>query len=151
MSRTLIYKVTQELDYDIEEVWSIVSKFDAVAVWSPMVVQCTTEGEGIGSVRFAVTDSGAHFNEKLEILDHESHTISYSFEEPVPFPATGLYGTQHLEAIEPGKTLFTWTAEAESIDEEVRDTVGQQTQGLVKISLTGLVELLEKRQKGASN
>ncbi|KAF4417022.1 white collar 1 [Fusarium acutatum] len=88
MPRTLIYRVTPELDYAIEEVWSIIFKFDAVAAWSPMVVQCTTEGEGIGAVRSAVTDSGAHFNEKLEIFDHEARTISYSFEEPVPFPAT---------------------------------------------------------------
>ncbi|KAG9506411.1 hypothetical protein J7337_003394 [Fusarium musae] len=151
MSRTLIYTLTQELDYDIEEVWSIFSKFDDVAAWSPMVVQCTTDGEGIGSVRYAVTDSGARFNEKLEILDQESHIISYSFEEPVPFPVIGLYGMQHLEAIEPGKTHLTWTAEAESIDEEVKDTVGQQTQGLVKASLAGLVELLGKRQEVVQN
>ncbi|KAF5539996.1 bet V I allergen [Fusarium mexicanum] len=145
MSRILIYKITQELDHDIEAVWSMISKFDAIAAWSPMVVQCTTEGEGIGSIRSAVTDSGGHFNEKLEILDHESHTISYSFEEPVPFPATGICGTQHLDAIAPGKTLFTWTAEAESIDGEAKDTVCQQTQDLVKITLAGLVQLLEKR------
>ncbi|KAF5989614.1 bet V I allergen [Fusarium bulbicola] len=89
MSRILIYKITQELNHDIKAVWSIISKFDAVAAWSPMVVQCTTEGEGIGSVRSAVTDLRARFDEKLEILDDESHAISYSFEEPVPFPAAG--------------------------------------------------------------
>jgi hypothetical protein len=69
----------------------------------------------------------------------------------VPFPVTGLYGTQHLEAIEPGKTLLTWTAEAESVDEEVKGTVGQQTQGLVKTSLAGLMTLLGKRQEGVNN
>ncbi|TLS28140.1 hypothetical protein PpBr36_00058 [Pyricularia pennisetigena] len=151
MSRTLIYKATQELDYDVEAVWSIISKFDAVAAWSPIVVQCTTEGEGIGSVRYAVTESGGRFNEKLEILDHEAHTISYRFEEPVPFPATGLYGTQHLDAIAPGKTLLTWTADAESIDQDVKERVAEQMEGLLKISLGGLVELLGKCQDEASN
>ncbi|KAF5599025.1 hypothetical protein FPANT_3628 [Fusarium pseudoanthophilum] len=133
MSRTLIYTLTQELDHNIEEVWSIISKFDQVAAW------------------YAVTDSGVQFNEKLEILDHESHIISYSFEEPVPLQVTGLSGTQHLEAIQPGKTRLTWTAEADSLDEEVRAAFAQLTQDLVKASLAGLMELLEKRQKGASN
>ncbi|KAF5642272.1 bet V I allergen [Fusarium tjaetaba] len=151
MSRALIYTLKRELDHDIEEVWSIISKFDQVAAWSPVVAQCTTKGEGIGSVRYAVTDSGVEFNEKLEILDHESHIISYSFEEPVPLQVTGLSGTQHLEAIEPGKTRLTWIAEADSLDEEVKAEFTQLTQDLVKASVAGLAEVLEKRQGGASN
>ncbi|KAF5618708.1 hypothetical protein F52700_12228 [Fusarium sp. NRRL 52700] len=131
MSRTVIRKATYQLEYDIEAVWSVIS-----------------QGEWIGSTRTTVTVSGERYIVKLKILHHEELIISYVIEEPVPFQATGVYGTQRLEAIGPGKTLLTRTGEAESIDEDNKDKFSQQTQGLVNVSIAELVELLEKGQKG---
>ncbi|KAG5748892.1 hypothetical protein H9Q69_012543 [Fusarium xylarioides] len=91
--------------------------------------------------------SGDRYIEKLVILDHEKHIISYLFEEPLQFPATGLYGKQELESIAPGKTLLTWISDAESFDEDLKDTM----YGLIQLCIAGLVELLEKRQIGVSN
>ncbi|KAM5383735.1 hypothetical protein ACJZ2D_001724 [Fusarium nematophilum] len=150
MARTLVHKEAQSLRYDIEKIWSIISKFDAVNTWAPSVSQCITKGEGIGSVR-TVTESGITFDERLEVLDPESHTISYRILDPTPFPMTGFYGTLHLH-LEPGATsgtILTWTADAESIDQQGLDIISPVMSAFIKRSIAGLEESLGKSSEGA--
>lgn len=117
MGRTLVHKEIQSLNYEIQTVWSMVSKFEAVHTWAPSVSCCIAKGEGIGSVR-TVTESGITFGEKLEILDPESHTMSYRILDPTPFPMTGFHATIHLGQTKTGYTTLTWTADSEFIDQQ---------------------------------
>ncbi|KAM5366786.1 hypothetical protein ACJZ2D_010326 [Fusarium nematophilum] len=150
MARALIHKEVQSLSYDIKKIWSIISNFGAANTWASSVSQCVVKGEGPGSVR-TVTVSGNTFDERLEVLDPESHTISYRMLDPTPFPMTGFYGTMQLEQGATGGTLLTWTADAESIDQQGLEVFSRVMSAFMKRSISSLEEALRKSLEGGSD
>ncbi|KAH6973513.1 hypothetical protein BKA56DRAFT_690644 [Ilyonectria sp. MPI-CAGE-AT-0026] len=144
MARTLVHQEVKTLNHGVDKVWFIISDFSGVTTWAPTVSECTVEGEGLGAVR-TLSESGVSFQEKLEVLDQTSHTISYRIVDPTPFPMTGFYGTLHLEPEASGKTILTWTAEAESIDDEGLKVVAPVMNGFINTSIAGLCAALDKK------
>ncbi|KAJ3533407.1 hypothetical protein NM208_g8001 [Fusarium decemcellulare] len=143
MARTLVHQEVQSLHYEVQKVWSIVSKFGAIHTWAPSVSNCVVKGEGLGSVR-TVTESGITFDERLEVLDPESHTISYRILDPTAFPMTGFHGTIHLEQNAGDETVLTWTADAESIDQQGLQVISPVMSAFIKKSISGLNETLQR-------
>ncbi|KAH7110716.1 hypothetical protein EDB81DRAFT_831519 [Dactylonectria macrodidyma] len=137
MSRKTVHQEVESIKHDIDTVWNVVSDFPAVTTWIPSVSHCTVQGEGIGSIR-TVTQAGMSFQEQLEFLDSSSHTISYRILDPTPFPMTGFHGTIHLERLSAGTTRLTWTADAESVDDEGMKVVGPVMDQFIKTSIAGL-------------
>ncbi|KAL6364140.1 hypothetical protein LRP88_02056 [Fusarium phalaenopsidis] len=143
MARTLVHKEVQSLHHQAQKVWSIISKFEDVHTWAPSVSKCIVEGEGVGAVR-TVTESGIIFQERLQVLEPESHTIGYRILDPTPSPMTGFHGTIHLEQNGADETVLTWTADAESIDQQGLAIISPVMSEFIKRSISGLEETLAK-------
>lgn len=67
------------------ELWSLVSNFGGLDEIMDGVESCETEGEGVGSTR-SIAMGGGVVVESLDVLDHDSMTLTYSIiEAPLPF------------------------------------------------------------------
>lgn len=146
MSRTVIHIEKAELDHPVEHVWSLVSSFGAIKAWMPAVKWCMTDGHNVGSVRTVCSLAG-EAKEKLEVLDDESHTISYRVLDPIALPMTGSRGTWKLERCsgsgeDKERTNLTWIADAETVDPEGLATLQLLCEGFMKNCLSGLKNAL---------
>jgi hypothetical protein len=72
-----IMSIKQEVAWPARRVWSVVSDFGGLKAWNPAVLECTTEGAGVGSIRTFVTRA-ATVKERIEALDDAGMRIDYS-------------------------------------------------------------------------
>jgi hypothetical protein len=100
----------------IEDVWKVVSDF--VGVIAMIGVPVDSEGDGIGMTR-TVTMGGNELTERLESLDPEAHTTSYSIVSG-PIPVKGYLSTIRMDARGDDATHITWSGrfEPDGISEE---------------------------------
>ena len=104
----------------IEQVWKAVSDF--VGVIAMMGVPVESEGDGIGMTR-TVAMGGSAITERLEAIDPEAHTTSYSIVSG-PIPVKGYLSTISLDPRGDAATHITWSGRFEpdgiSEDEAVK-------------------------------
>ena len=93
----------------IEQVWKAVSDF--VGVIAMMGVPVESEGDGIGMTR-TVAMGGSAITERLEAIDPEAHTTSYSIVSG-PIPVKGYLATISLDPGGDGATHITWSGRFE--------------------------------------
>lgn len=141
MGRTIVHQEKEDLNHDVEKVWRIVSDFSGVAAWIPTVSDCVVKGEGVGAVR-TVTQAGTRFDEALEILNTDKHLISYRILDPTPFPMQGAFGTIQVEQKDAQQCRITWTADAESVDEQGMLVVQSAMKAFIKSSIGGFKAVL---------
>jgi Polyketide cyclase / dehydrase and lipid transport len=100
----------------IEEVWKVVSDF--VGVIAMMGVPVQSEGDGIGMTR-TVAMGGGEITERLEAIDPEAHTTSYSIVTG-PIPVKGYLSTIRLDPRGDDATHITWSGrfEPDGVSEE---------------------------------
>lgn len=85
-------RVEGEIKAPVDDVWKVVSDFGGFIEAQGLPVE--TEGQGVGMLR-KITFGSAVIVERLESLDDESHSTSYSIVEG-PLPVTGYLSTIRL-------------------------------------------------------
>jgi carbon monoxide dehydrogenase subunit G len=111
-------EVQDEIDAEVAKVWGLVADFGGVNRISPDIQSCEVEGSGVGAVR-TINTSGVVIQERLEALDANTHTFSYSMlEGPIPFK--NYLATVKVNEVSPNRTTINWagTFEPAGVSEE---------------------------------
>jgi len=64
-----------------DKVWELVSDFNALPKYSEAIISSSLEGEGVGAVRTLTLGDDSQAKEKLESLDNQKKTLTYSIVE----------------------------------------------------------------------
>lgn len=99
-------QVEGEIAAPIDDVWKVVSDFGGFLEAQGVPVE--VDGQGIGALR-KVTLGSAVIVERLEGIDEEARTTSYSIVEG-PLPATDYLATIRLESAGESSTRIEWTS-----------------------------------------
>jgi len=63
------------------EVWKVIREFGEVIRWAPGIAQVKLAGSGVGAVRTVTYQDGGRTVERLESLNDETRTLSYTILE----------------------------------------------------------------------
>ena len=63
------------------EVWEVIRDFAKIIKWAPGIAQMKLAGSGVGAVRTVTYQDGARTVERLESLNDEARTLSYTILE----------------------------------------------------------------------
>jgi hypothetical protein len=102
--------VVRELDKPLDAVWARLADFANVDRIYPKdgigpfaaIDRVEAQGEGVGTVRTVYLANGVRGIERLEAIDPEQHSFSYSMLPPPVVPVDDYYATVSLSAIGPG-------------------------------------------------
>jgi NADPH:quinone reductase len=121
--------VSTVINAPIERVWRTASDFNGLPAWMPGMKDSTIEGgkspTEIGAVRkLGILGSKDVLRERLEKLDAETHTITYSVLEG-PLPVKKIVTSMHLRPITDSYgTLGEWSTQFET--EPGKEEEGEQ-------------------------
>lgn len=99
--------ISHDFTVPARTLWSVVGDFSNLS-WVPAVPKCEFEGEGIGMVRRMYLDDTYAILERLEALDEENLTTSYSIPENNPLPCDDYYATMTIVETGPGTCRLEW-------------------------------------------
>ncbi len=131
---------TTRINASAAVVWAVVRDFNGVPKWIGPVVESTMVGEGVGAVRTVTLDGGAEVQERLEALDDQGRTLSYSIVSS-PLPIENFLSTIQVAAASDDECEVTWssTFEVAPTDEaEMKALV----EGVYTAGFEGLKKLL---------
>lgn len=86
-----------------------VSAFSGLEKYLPMIAKTTTEGSGVGATRTCELADGAQLHERLEALDDQACSLTYSILKS-PLPIENYLGTISVRDGGEGKSEVTWSA-----------------------------------------
>lgn len=92
---------------DAETVWALIREFGAIADWHPACSASSQETVNDEVRRTIVVGDGARLIEKLEVLDDNERSLSYSIIEG-PLPVENYYSTLSVAEADGGSHL-TWS------------------------------------------
>lgn len=100
-------------------VWAILADFGAFLDWAYRGAggSIEVEGDGIGMVRH-LDMGGSRMGERLDQLDHEGRTLSYSLSYGEPLGMTEYRARVRVEEQEEGRCVLHWTGEFTTGDPE---------------------------------
>ena len=125
---------TTRINASAAVVWAVVRDFNGVPKWIGPVVESTMVGEGV------TLDGGAEVQERLEALDDQGRTLSYSIVSS-PLPIENFLSTIQVAAASDDECEVTWssTFEVAPTDEaEMKALV----EGVYTAGFEGLKKLL---------
>ena len=131
---------TTRINASAAVVWAVVRDFNGVPKWIGPVVESTMVGEGVGAVRTVTLDGGAEVQERLEAIDDQGRTLSYSIVSS-PLPIENFLSTIQVAAASDDECEVTWssTFEVAPTDEaEMKALV----EGVYTAGFEGLKKLL---------
>lgn len=105
-------RVEKQIDVSPDAVWTAFSNFGNLS-WYPAAEKVEAIGEGIGMIRRVHMPTGGYVDEKLETLDNERQTLSYSIEQSPVFPFDKYLALIEVTAVSPTQTLVAWNCSAE--------------------------------------
>jgi hypothetical protein len=101
-------RVTQEFATPAAALWAILGDFTELS-WIPEVPRCEMEGEGVGMVRHMYLDENFVIDERLEALDDENRTITYSIPKNNPLPVADYLATMTIHERGPDRCELEWS------------------------------------------
>jgi hypothetical protein len=106
--------VDERIDVSAEVAWPVISDFAALeglAKQATMVV----EGSGVGAIRTLTDAGGGKIQERLDSLDPQQRTFSYSVinESTAPIPFTNYRAMVALRALDAHSCSIHWSGECE--------------------------------------
>jgi hypothetical protein len=109
-SEKISVSMSTELNASAADVWKVVGDFGGIDFLSA-IASVSVEGEGLGSIRTLTLagEEGGTIMERLEALDNEGMTLTYSILES-QLPIDHNTGTMTVSESEEGKTTFTWSS-----------------------------------------
>lgn len=130
-----------ELDASAADVWKIVGDFGAIDFLT-LVLEVSVEGEGIGAVRTITLPEEGKVVERLDALDAEAMTITYSILEST-LPIDNYVATMTVTESGESKATFIWfsTFTAKGVPDE-------EAKKLIEDLYTGGFEDLKKALAG---
>ena len=134
------FEVDKEIDGSVDQAWNLVADFGGTA-WIPGIESCEVEGpDGIGQVRKLKMGPMA-IHERLEALDPEAKTLSYSIIEG-PLPTENYLATILITDAGGGKTRVRWGAQFDvpGMEEEAANGIAGSIEG----SYSGMIDALAK-------
>ena len=91
-----------------DEVWNTISDFNGLPTFIPAIIKSSMEGSGVGAVRtLKLQDSDAPIVEKLERLDEQARTLSYSIIES-PLPLANYIATVEVRQLDEKQCELKW-------------------------------------------
>jgi hypothetical protein len=94
---------------DVHKVWPLLADFRTLVTLVPDVASCEVDGEGVGLTRELTFNDGKVVRELLIVNHPELYRLSYSMQDPTPFPWRHYFCTQQLQALGAGQTHFHYT------------------------------------------
>ena len=102
---------TGRISADANKIWGIIGAFSGLENYLPPIAKSLTEGEGVGMTRTLTTQDGSEFIERLEALDHDSRSLTYSIISDHPFPFTDYVSTIKVSNSGNDECEVEWSAE----------------------------------------
>ena len=102
-------KASKIINAPAKWVWETVSAFSDLDKYLAMIVKTTTEGSGVGATRTCELADGAQLHERLEKLDDQARSLTYSILKS-PLPIENYLGTIAVRDTGDGKCEVTWPA-----------------------------------------
>ena len=118
------------------DVWSVVSNFGALDQFVEAIKECTSDGNGVEAVRTLTLQDGTEVNEKLETLDEQNHTLTYSIVSS-PLPIENYTGTMKIRKTDKNAPEFTWSSTFEAKN-NATDEMKETLEGLYQLGVEGL-------------
>ena len=100
------------LNAPADVVWARVGDFGTLHTYQPGIVNCTLDGEGIGSVRTLHFADGRQLRERLEQLDTGAHTMQFTFAD-TDTPFQDYHCTVHVQDLGDGRSEISWSSVCE--------------------------------------
>ena len=129
------------LEAPAREVWKTIRDFGRVGEYVTTITETTTKGSGIGALRTLTLRNDIQVVERLESLDDQKKTLSYSVLE-TPLAMKGYVATMKLEDLGEGQCELTWesTFQAEPTEEA---RIKKVIERLYSLGFEGLKKLHE--------
>ena len=97
-----------------DKVWETISDFNGMPKWHAVVETSNLEGSGVGAVRtLALQGGGPPVVEKLESMDKQTRTLSYSITSG-PLPLEDYVATMEVRALGEGSCELRWSSTFEA-------------------------------------
>lgn len=112
--------VSAEFDVPADTLWALLSDFGNLS-WIPPVHRSELEGEGPGMIRrMYVTEDSPGIVERLDDLDQENRTVTYSVTANNPLPVDDYVATMVVTDTGAGRCRLDWscTFEADGVTPE---------------------------------
>lgn len=119
-----------------EKVWQTVGDFNGLPKFVEAATKSSMEGEGVGALRTLTLPDGAEIVEKLESLDDEAKSLSYSILSG-PLPVDGYIANMKISAAGAEACELEWssTFEPKGVSEaEAREAI----EGIYNMGFAGL-------------
>ncbi|MGH8047412.1 MAG: SRPBCC family protein [Chthoniobacterales bacterium] len=94
---------------DAKRIWPLLADFKTLATLVPEVASCEVDGAGVGLTRTLTFDDGKVVHELLIVNHPELFRLSYSMQDPAPFPWKHYFCTHQLQPLGAGQTHFHYT------------------------------------------
>ena len=123
-----------------DAVWEVISDFNGIGKFVAAVAGSTMEGSGVGAVRTLTFQDGGQVVERLEGLDAQARTLSYSILS-APLPLADYVSTMTVRGLGGGRCELAWSSTFEpkgAPEAEVRQII----EGVYSGGFEGLKALL---------
>lgn len=102
--------MTTKINAPADTVWRIVSDFNGLPKFVSAIINSTVEGSGVGAFRtLTLQDGGPPIVERLERLDEETRTLSYSILHS-PLPVEDYVATTQVKELSKNQCELTWSS-----------------------------------------
>jgi hypothetical protein len=92
-----------------DAVWATISDFNSAPQYIAAILTSTLEGSGVGALRTLTLRDGVQVVERLESLEPQARTLSYSIVSG-PVPLTGYVSTMRVRDLGNGQCALDWSA-----------------------------------------
>ncbi len=92
-----------------EAIWQAISDFNGASRYIAAITNSTMEGTGVGAVRTLTLGDGAQVVERLETLDSDTRTLSYTILSS-PLPLANYVATMQVWDLGGGHCALAWSS-----------------------------------------
>ncbi len=121
------------------KVWETVGDFNGLPKFVEAATKSTMEGEGIGALRTLTLPDGAEIIEKLESMDAQSQSLSYSIVSG-PLPVDGYVSSMKLISVGDNECELEWSSTFEPKGASEAEAK-QAIEGIYNMGFAGLNKL----------
>jgi hypothetical protein len=122
-----------------DEVWQSIRDFNGAGKYIAAITGSTMEGEGVGALRTITLEGGVEVVERLESLDDEARTLTYSIVR-APLPIENYVATMTLRDLGGGQCELEWSSTFEPKGAPEAEGV-QLVEGVYSMGFEGLKKL----------
>lgn len=121
-----------------DAVWAIVSDFNGLGKFVPLVEKSVQQGNGVGAIRTLTLPGNATTKERLDVLDEQARTLTYSIVGASPFSEYS--STMSVRSVGPTECEFEWSATFEPQGMSAEEAVAR-LEGFCGLGCSGLRQL----------